>query len=76
MSDIRNDIPILEYDTDPTALFAPDHEHEALRLPERAVFAFLGGAPVGGSCSSRRIRLRMRSTMTNAAGGGARWTMR
>ncbi len=44
MSIQRNDIPILEYDTDPLALFTPDSEHKGLRLPERAVFAFLGEA--------------------------------
>ncbi len=39
---IPNEIPLLEYDTDPGALIPPDHERLPLRLPERAVFAFLG----------------------------------
>lgn len=44
MSIIKNEIPILEYDADPLAVIMPDHEHIDVRLPERAVFAFLGEA--------------------------------
>lgn len=44
MSITKNEIPILEYDTDPKAVIMPDHEHLAMELPEKAVFAFLGGA--------------------------------
>ena len=40
----RNDIPILEYDDDPRAVLEPTHEGFPMRLPEKAVFAFLGGA--------------------------------
>ena len=40
----KHDIPILEYDSDPTAIFMPDIEHKGLKLPEKAVFAFLGEA--------------------------------
>lgn len=41
MSIIKNDIPILEYDTDPLAVIMPGHEHIEMRLPKKAVFAFL-----------------------------------
>lgn len=44
MSIARNEIPILEYDTDVNAVIMPDHEHPGLRLPRKAVFAFLGEA--------------------------------
>lgn len=41
MSVIKNDIPILEYDTDPVAVIMPHHEHIEMPLPKKAVFAFL-----------------------------------
>ena len=41
MSVMKNDIPILEYDTDLVAVIMPDHEHIEMRLPKKAVFAFL-----------------------------------
>lgn len=41
---MKNDIPILEFDTDSKAVIMPDHEHLGLELPERAVFAFAGDA--------------------------------
>ncbi|MCH5352546.1 MAG: nucleoside phosphorylase [Acutalibacter sp.] len=41
MSIMKNDIPILEYDTDPVAVIMPHHEHIEMRLPKKAVFAFL-----------------------------------
>ena len=44
MSIVKNETPILEYDTDTRAVIMPDHEHLAMKLPEKAVFAFLGGA--------------------------------
>ena len=44
MSFLNNDIPLLEYDTDPGAVIMPDHEHIEMRLPKKAVFAFLGAA--------------------------------
>lgn len=40
----KHEIPILEYDCEQTAVIQPDHERLAMRLPERAVFAFLGEA--------------------------------
>lgn len=39
---IKNDIPILEFDTDKESVLMPDHDKLALNLPERAVFVFLG----------------------------------
>ena len=39
---IRNEYPILEYDSDPGAILTPTHEGLDLRLPEKAVFPFLG----------------------------------
>jgi len=42
MSIMKNEIPILEYDTDHTAVIMPDHEKLGLHLPAKAVFAFLG----------------------------------
>ena len=38
---IKNELPILEYDADPIAVVMPDHERLDLRLPKKAVFAFL-----------------------------------
>ena len=39
---IKNEWPILEYDTSQQAVLAPDHEQLDLKLPKLAVFAFLG----------------------------------
>ena len=39
---IRNDIPILEYDTSSPEVIAPDHDNPEMRLPEMCVLAFLG----------------------------------
>lgn len=44
MSVMKNDIPILEYDSDPAGVIAPDHENLGLRLPRKAVLAFPGKA--------------------------------
>ena len=41
MSVIKNEIPILEYDTDSRAVIMPDHEGRDVRLPEAAVLAFV-----------------------------------
>lgn len=38
---IKNEIPILEFDTDKTAVIMPTHESIKLNLPRKAVFAFL-----------------------------------
>lgn len=43
MAVIKHELPILEYDDSPKAVIQPDHEHLNLHLPEKAVFAFLGG---------------------------------
>ena len=42
MSIIKNKIPILEFDTDGTAVINPSHEKLDLKLPKKCVFAFLG----------------------------------
>lgn len=42
MSIIKHEIPILEYDPDPSSVITPTHERLGLKLPEKAVFAFLG----------------------------------
>ena len=42
MSIIKNEIPILEFDTDQTAVLEPTHEGLELHLPPKCVFAFLG----------------------------------
>ena len=42
MSIIRNEIPILEFDTDVTAVISPTHEELDIKLPKKCVFAFLG----------------------------------
>ena len=41
MSIIKNEIPILEFDTDASAIIEPTHSNYDLRLPKKAVFAFL-----------------------------------
>lgn len=42
MSILKNEIPILEFDTVQTAVIDPNHEGLDLQLPSKCVFAFLG----------------------------------
>ena len=42
MSIIKNEIPILEFDSTKAAVIGPTHEKLDLRLPKKCVFAFLG----------------------------------
>lgn len=42
MSIIKNEIPILEFDTEETAVINPTQEKLGLELPEKCVFAFIG----------------------------------
>lgn len=42
MALIKNDIPILEYDDSQRAVIDPTHEQIDMKLPKKAVFAFLG----------------------------------
>ena len=42
MSIIKNEIPILEFDTKKTAVINPGHGELGLKLPKKCVFAFLG----------------------------------
>ena len=39
---IKNEIPILEFDSDSSAVIMPTHEELSIKLPKKAVFAFLG----------------------------------
>ena len=39
---IKNEIPILEYDTESAEIISPDHDCKDLKLPEKCLFAFLG----------------------------------
>ena len=38
----KSEIPILEFDTEKTAVINPTHENLGLKLPKKCVFAFLG----------------------------------
>lgn len=42
MGIIKNEIPILEFDSEQTAVINPVHENLNLNLPKKCVFAFLG----------------------------------
>ena len=42
MSIQKNEIPILEYDSDQAEVIPPTHENLGLKLPQKCVFAFLG----------------------------------
>lgn len=42
MGIIKNEIPILEFDQEQTAVISPVHENLNLKLPKKCVFAFLG----------------------------------
>lgn len=42
MSILKNEIPILEFDAEQTAVVDPTHEGLELKLPRKCVFAFLG----------------------------------
>lgn len=42
MAILKNEIPILEFDTEQAAVLNPTHENLGLHLPRKCVFAFLG----------------------------------
>ena len=42
MSIVKNEIPLLEFDNEQTAVLNPTHENLGLELPKKCVFAFLG----------------------------------
>lgn len=42
MAIVKNEIPILEFDTDKTSVIYPTHEKLGLKLPRKCVFAFIG----------------------------------
>ena len=54
MAVVKHEFPILEYDNSPRAVIQPDHEHLDLNLPEKAVFAFLGGC-IGRYAKEREL---------------------
>ena len=39
---IKNELPILEYDSSSAEVIEPDHDCKGLKLPEKCLFAFLG----------------------------------
>ena len=41
MSIVKNELPILEFDTEQLAVLNPTHENLGLKLPKKCVFAFL-----------------------------------
>lgn len=41
MSILKNEIPILEFDTEQNAVINPTHENLDIKLPTKCVFAFL-----------------------------------
>jgi len=70
MSIQKHEIPILEFDSDPSAVLEPGHEVLDVHFPERAVFAFLqdtiekyalqhGGKFNGVVCSTPEILWQM-----------------
>ena len=42
MAIVKNEIPILEFDTEQTAVLNPTHENLGLNFPKKCVFAFIG----------------------------------
>ena len=42
MAIVKNEIPILEFDTESCAVLNPTHENLGLNLPKKCVFAFVG----------------------------------
>lgn len=42
MSITKNEIPILEFDSEQSAVISPTHEKLDLKLPKKCVFSFLG----------------------------------
>lgn len=64
MSILKNEIPILEFDTAQTAVIDPDHEGLDLKLPKKCVFAFLGGYidTYAGKTDTRQVSLFISAT--------------
>ena len=44
MAILKNEIPILEYDTCSLEILKPDHSMAGLQLPEKCVYPFLGSS--------------------------------
>lgn len=59
MAIVKHDIPLMEYDDNRMSVIMPDHEKLDLKLPEKAVFAFLG------SCIDRYAQQHGARVMTH-----------
>lgn len=57
MSIIKNEIPILEFDTEQMAVINPTHEKLDLRLPKKCVFAFLGEYISEYACKAEAVKV-------------------
>lgn len=57
MSILKNEIPILEFDSVQSAVIDPGHENLGLNLPEKCVFAFLGDYidEYAKKCGARKV---------------------
>lgn len=66
MSLIKNEIPILEYDTDKIAVINPTHEELDIVLPRKCVFAFLGDYidVYAKNCNAKQISSFVSATKT------------
>ena len=64
MGILKNDIPILEFDTEQSAVINPDHEALDLILPRKCVFAFLGDYidTYAGKTDTRQVSLFISAT--------------
>ncbi|MDD6682970.1 MAG: nucleoside phosphorylase [Clostridiales bacterium] len=64
MGIMKNEIPILEFDTEQTAVINPTHENLDMKLPEKCVFAFLGDYidPYANKTETQQISLFVSAT--------------
>ena len=64
MSILKNEIPILEFDTEAAAVINPNHEQLDLQLPKKCVFAFLGEYidVYAGKIDTRQVSLFISAT--------------
>ena len=52
----ENELPLLEYDDDKNAVLMPNHDNLQLRLPPKAIFAFLG-SEIDHYAQSRKAKI-------------------
>lgn len=64
MSVIKNEVPILEYDPNPRAIFAPDHEKLDLVLPKKAVLVFLAEVSDQYACTHQAQQVAQYESVT------------